>query len=243
MTPTADRRLLTRVVLRNYKSIARCDVRPAQLTFLVGPNGSGKSNFLDALRFVADSLRFSVDHALRDRGGISEVRRRSGGHPNHFGIHLELRLAEAEGHYVFTVGAKEKGGFSIQREECSILHRSGTESFYEVREGVVAKSSFTPAPAAASDRLYLVHASGLPEFRPLYDALSGMGFYNLNPDVLRDLQAPDPGELLKRDGSNLANVVTQLESHSPSAKQRIEEYLAKVVPGIAGVDAKAIGPK
>ena len=54
----ADRRLLTRVVLRNYKSIAACDVSPAQLTFLVGPNGSGKSNFLDALRFVADAVRF-----------------------------------------------------------------------------------------------------------------------------------------------------------------------------------------
>ena len=42
---TADRRLMTRIVLRNYKSIAACDVSPAQLCFLVGPNGSGKSNF------------------------------------------------------------------------------------------------------------------------------------------------------------------------------------------------------
>ena len=72
-----DRRLLTRIVLRNYKSIAACDVSPAQLSFLVGPNGSGKSNFLDALRFIADSLRFSLDHALRDRGGVIDVRRRS----------------------------------------------------------------------------------------------------------------------------------------------------------------------
>jgi predicted ATPase len=55
---------MTRIVLRNYKSIAACDVSPAQLCFLVGPNGSGKSNFLDAIRFVADALRFSPDHAL-----------------------------------------------------------------------------------------------------------------------------------------------------------------------------------
>ena len=88
-----DRRLLTRVVLRNYKSIAACDVSPAQLAFLVGPNGSGKSNFLDALRFIADSLRFSIDHALRDRGGINDVRRRSGGHPTHFGIRVEFTLS------------------------------------------------------------------------------------------------------------------------------------------------------
>ena len=35
---TADRRLLTRIVLRNCRSIAACDVSPARLCFLVGPN-------------------------------------------------------------------------------------------------------------------------------------------------------------------------------------------------------------
>lgn len=53
---------------------------------MVGSNGSGKSNCLDSLRFVAESLRTSLDHALRDRGAIKEVRRRSGGHPNHFAL-------------------------------------------------------------------------------------------------------------------------------------------------------------
>ena len=36
---------LHRVKLRNYKSIARCDVELGPLGILVGPNGSGKSNF------------------------------------------------------------------------------------------------------------------------------------------------------------------------------------------------------
>lgn len=69
--PADERRLLRRIVLRNYKSIAACGVTLAQLSFFVGPNGSGKSDFLDALRFIADALRFSIDHALRDRGGIN----------------------------------------------------------------------------------------------------------------------------------------------------------------------------
>ncbi len=66
----ADSTFLTLVRLKNYKSIGACDVELGPLTFLIGPNGSGKSNFLDALRFVADGLRNSLDHALRDRGGI-----------------------------------------------------------------------------------------------------------------------------------------------------------------------------
>jgi predicted ATPase len=43
---------IRRVAIRNYKSIAACDVALEKLMFLVGPNGSGKSNFRDALRFV-----------------------------------------------------------------------------------------------------------------------------------------------------------------------------------------------
>jgi len=57
-----------RVRLRNYKSIAACDVRLGPFTALVGPNGSGKSNFLDALRFVRDALDTNLEHALRERG-------------------------------------------------------------------------------------------------------------------------------------------------------------------------------
>src|ERR1039457_861403 len=91
---------LTRVALKNFKSLAACNVTLGPLTFLVGPNGAGKSNFLDALRFVTDSLRTSLEHALRDRGGINEVRRRSAGHPNHFGLRLWFSLPSGEvGHY------------------------------------------------------------------------------------------------------------------------------------------------
>ena len=166
-----DRRLLTRIALRNYKSIGACDIRPAQLSFLVGPNGSGKSNFLDALRFVADSLGYSIDHALRDRGGIGEVRRRSGGHPTHFGIRLEFNLAEWRGHYSFTVGAKPQMGYEVQSEECLVVRPDGEEShYYRVETGRVRRSTISPPPVAAADRLYLVTVSGLDPFRAVYES-------------------------------------------------------------------------
>src|SRR2546430_2666067 len=115
------RPFLTRVRLRHYKSITACDVPLSRLTFLVGPNGAGKSNFLDALRLVSDSLRSSLDHALRERGGIAEVRQRSGGHPKHFGIRLEFTLEDGtQGHYAFEVGAKAGGGYVVKSEERAV---------------------------------------------------------------------------------------------------------------------------
>ena len=87
-----DSTFITRVALKNYKSIAACDVELGPLMFLVGPNGAGKSNFLDSLRFVADALDSSLDHAIRDRGGIDNIRRRSGGRPKYLSIHLDFDL-------------------------------------------------------------------------------------------------------------------------------------------------------
>ena len=234
------------VTLKNYKSIASCKVELHPLTFLVGPNGSGKSNFLDALRLVADALNNSLDHALRDRGGIKEVRRKSSGHPTHFTIELEFSLGDgSNGEYGFTVGAQPQGGYEVQTETCTIRSPIALQpaAFYKIEAGELKNSSLKVAPPASSDRLYLVNAAGIPEFLPLYEALTHMGFYNLNPDRIRDLQQPDRGEVLRRDGSNLPSVLGQLDLHNGALKKRIEDYLSKVVPGVSAVQVKSFGPK
>ena len=157
----SDPVFITRVVLRNYKSIAACQVPLGPLTFLVGPNGAGKSNFLDALRLVSESLTASLDHALRERGGINEVRRRSSGHPTHFGIRLEFRLPEGTtGFYAFRVGARQKGAFEVQEEECCVHPAgSGESSRYRIEAGTVIEANGTTMPPASRDRLYLVNAA------------------------------------------------------------------------------------
>ena len=238
-----DSTFITRVALKNYKSIAACDVELGPLMFLVGPNGAGKSNFLDSLRFVADALNLSLDHAIRDRGGINDVRRRSGGHPNHFSIRLNFTLPEGStGYYTFRIGSRPRGGYEVQTEECILRNAQlpTQEEYFHIENGTVIKTSVEVAPAAATDRFYLVNASGLPEFRPVYEAFSHMGFYSLNLDKIRDLQAPDPGDLLTRDGSNLASVFKQL---SPSMKEHVQEYLATFVPSVDRIEARKYGPK
>ena len=114
---------------------------------------------------------------------------------------------------------------------------------YEVQSGEVIGSHAKVVPAAASDRLFLVAVSGLPEFRSLYDALSHMGFYNLNPDEIRDLQPADAGEILRRDGGNLASVLSLLKTENPEARQRIVDFLSKVVPGVLDVSVKHVQKK
>ena len=244
MTTEADSRTITRVALRNYKSIAACDVELAPLAVLVGANGAGKSNFLDALRFTAQALRFSLDHALRERGGINAVRRRSRGHPNHFGVRLDFQLSGTVGWYAFEVGARPKGRYIVRKEGCVVSSAErGRSGSFRVENGRAVASSFAHPPGAGSDRLYLMQVAGYPAFRPIYDALAGMGFYNFHPEQIRELQSPDPGDLLKPDGSNLASVLANLKSGSPESAERMSEYLSRVVPGTVGMEPKTVGPK
>ena len=148
-----------------------------------------------------------------------EVRRRSGGHPNHFGIRIEFDLEAWRGHYSFTVGAMPQRGYEVQNEECYVWPRNDRGlHYYETGRGRVHRSSFPTPPVAASDRLYLVTVSGMEAFRAVYDALSATGIYNLNPEAIRDLQPPDPGLLLNRDGSNLASVLSIWRHGPPNSK-------------------------
>lgn len=232
---------LTRVVLRNYKSIAACDVRLGPLTYLLGPNGSGKSNFLDALHLVADALNGSLDHALNQRGGLGEVRRRSSGRPTNFGIRLGFRLPDQRpGFYAFMIGALKGGGYEVQDEQCAIGW-GGSGPGFKLQRGKLMATSEASFPAVTADRLGLVAASGLAAFRPVFDALTAMGFYNLDPKLMREPQKPQEGRLLKPAGENIASVVRHLARAAPETLSLVSEYLHAAVPMVQGVEHKSLG--
>ena len=232
---------LKRVVLRNYKSIGVCDVKLGPLTYLVGANGSGKSNFLDALHLVRDALTGTLDNALNERGGLPEVRRRSSGHPTHFSVRLEFLLPGGQaGFYAFTIGALTGRAYEVQTEMCAISSR-GSGPYFKIERGALVESSEPTFPAVTPDRLALVSASGLAVFRPVFDALTATGFYNLNPKLMRDPQKPQDGRLLKSAGENIVSVIGHLERVAPESLTLIQEYLQSVVPMVQGVERRPIG--
>ncbi|WP_199746911.1 AAA family ATPase [Corallococcus sp. AB049A] len=228
------------MTLRDFRSIEACDVALGPLTFLVGPNGSGKSNFLDALRFVTDALRTSLAQAIRDRGGAFSLMRRLPVEADQFGIRIDFQLPDGtSGHFSVSIAFRDPGmtTYLVKDEECVV-----GAAEYRVSAGRLLLEPAPVSPPASDDRLYLVNASGLPEFRPVFDALSNMGFYNLNPEQLRALQTPDNGDRLARDGANLPSVLTHLGSKAHSTtKQRINEYLGAIVPGLVEVFPTRMG--
>jgi predicted ATPase len=237
---------VSEIQIRNYKSIggAVVPLRPFQL--LVGANGSGKSNFVDALAFVRDCLADSVEVAFRNRGGIQAVRRRSSGHPTHIGIRLKLDLAAAmSADYAFEIAARPTERFVVARERCVVERPVGGRHAFEVANGAFVREIPGIRPQVAPDRLALFAASATEEFRPVFDFLTAMSLYSIDPQRLRDLQEPDPGDALARDGRNAAAVLRRLLDEEPEAHgyEQLRQLLAAAVPGIESVEYKALGQR
>jgi predicted ATPase len=235
---------LPRIRIINYRSIANAELRLESKTFLVGPNGSGKSNIVDALSIISEGLQTTLEHAIRRRGGIKEVRRRTGGHPSHFSISLCVATEQGlRGVFAFRVGALEKGDFEIQEERSSIEYAGFARSYYEVERGELVRSSadVTVQSKIFPDRFFLTTLSALENFRQLFDLLSRISTYNISPNIVRASQPPDSGEILDREGHNISSVIRRLSQYQINSLERIKEYLRRIVPGIDSVSYASLG--
>jgi predicted ATPase len=130
---------ISRVRLKNYKSIAECDVRLGPLTILVGPNGSGKSNFLDALAFLARALETTPGQAIEERGGLPEILRRVPEPADSFTIAVTVKVpwepsAHISGEAVYEVEigssvSPAEPSLEVIRESCVLHHERGVSQF------------------------------------------------------------------------------------------------------------------
>jgi predicted ATPase len=229
---------LTRVVLENYKSIEHCDVHLGPLNYLVGPNGAGKSNFLDALRFVAESLKHSVGQAIRSRGGATSICHAPNKEQGFFQIHLEFLGPEgATGHYTLKVGQPggdtPSGPWEVQEESIGLPTRAG-------ETGTGLRGQHRTPRSFFGDRLALALVADEPAYRDVYAALTRMRFYNINPRRIEDVVTFDPGQFLPPDGSNLASVFFRLGVPPDGTEARINEYLRLILPGLIKVRVEPV---
>lgn len=229
---------ITRVELHNFKSIARCNVELGPLGILVGPNGAGKSNFIDALHLASQSLVRPLSETLRERGGVGEVLRRSGNRPDRFSIKLNFDLPGSlgDGFYFFEIKSQTDSGFEVTKEVCE-FNRYDTKKQpfrYEVASGEIVYTNLSNSlPRPLRDRLFLVSASNLDEFHPVYDALTAMRFYQFDPNKFRVPNIVENDAYLHTpDGHNLAGVLGMMEDASPLAFDRVQRYLQVIVPGL-----------
>lgn len=225
-----DRPRITRVTLRNYRSIESCDVALGDLALLVGPNGSGKSSFLDAITFLREAVA-SIPDAVRRRGGMRDVSFQGCGE---FSIGLTIEGNGRVLRYELEIDTGASGGPSVRTT--SLIDEGGARRLIVFSRDRDAggrehhpEHLFLPESGSSSGSQAWQLAVHLAEWR-VFDPDSG---------ILRIPQDPDPVGPLEANGLNAPFYYRGLAEENSSA---IESYLRMIVPGLRRVEGVALPP-
>lgn len=254
---------ITRVRVKDFRSIAECDVTLGPLTVLVGPNAAGKSNFLDAIRFVRDAIADGLPKALATRGGLDALLHRRGKDTvaDSFRIQLDRTLhivpdaSPTTVCYKIEIGRDQSGHPSVLFEHwrSSDPHAPHTPGHFvraPGRHGGTAiggdvnselrAARLLPQELFAS-RLTATHAD---PFRDGFAPFRSIGCYDLDIAVLRGLDqtlSPYRGDVLGPAGEHLGHLLGILATEHPLVKETIDGYLAAIIDNCLGVDQKIEG--
>ncbi len=127
-------------------------------------------------------------------------------------------------------------------ESLEVRDRDGGRAHYACAGGHVVESSQPFLPPAVPDRLYLARASAVQEFRPAYDAFSSMGFYDLDPEVMRKSRGEAGGLMLASDGANVASILDYLDRVSPHGREGLRPWFSTIIPEFRDVRFQQYGP-
>ncbi len=140
---------ITKLRVKNFRSIRDAEIELGPLTALVGPNASGKSNLLDALRFVGDALDTDLDTALMSRNGFeSVIHRQDKAQFPKIEIGVEATSPWQHIAYGFVVGEQPGGGVAVRREWCDItpLDASEAPSAFVIEDGNIIAPKYLADP-------------------------------------------------------------------------------------------------
>ncbi|MBF0368141.1 MAG: AAA family ATPase [Magnetococcales bacterium] len=247
--------MITRLIIKHYKSIEHLDLKLGPINILVGPNGSGKSNVVDALKFVRDALRFGLDRAVSDRHGIDTIRQWTPRGAKQVSFEVHVKNDFLQGGLKFSLGSF-KGDYSVIKEEGFLLAQSvGFELDYEFPcDGFVEffrdkKGTIKSSNSEITDRYILRDKSDLffnlhvGPFSALHGSLVRCDTYSIFPNTLRAPQNPSNDKQLNSDGSNLTSIfkmMPKLDS-GKEAKQEIISALQRIMPSLEAIRIQSLG--
>lgn len=253
--------MITRVEIKNYRSIAHADVKMGPLTVLVGRNGSGKSSFVDALKFVRDALQTNLENAVKQRGGFNSIRRFGAPENENIEITIEVRNGSfVEG---YQLALRDEGhGIEVRRERSwnqafatfrdePPADRAISESQW-IREGKdwvgeppkkvalwLEPRSITSEPKLEIDTLAFPALGLFGMFSEMRELLYG-DFPTLIPDRLRAPQTMENTNRLNDNGDNLLSALQHLIQNKDT-KAEIVNALGRVTDGISDLRVSGLG--
>ena len=208
--------MISRIAIKNFRSLRDVELRPGPLTVLIGPNGSGKSNILDALRLLKGvywdwaQSRSLLGPLLEERGGFGQV---VWGGMTDENLKFEVDFSYGDSG-VDTIGFSteiaEKQGVSYLSKELYLIDSKPAS-------GLVDRTDAENIPIVAMNMLK----------RPKL-----WHFYNFSPALMRKPTPVRQEHVLNETGSNLSTVIHSLFSEGHPDFEEVEGMLQVMVPSV-----------
>lgn len=243
MKRAKDKQMITKLWVKNYRSLANLELRLEPITVLVGPNGSGKSNIVDVLRFIHDALRGGLDSAIVNRQGMSAVRRWSAkGRPYDVELGVTISAPTFSGSYNFVLGSERRGEYRVKREICHLKSaQNGAETVFETDAGEWLQQPSALTPAIHDNALTLPLLANLPLYKELYEYLTAVSFYNIFPNTISEPQKPGNPYPLDEHGANLASTLRDLKRANSDLLEPLQRALSAVLPDVLDFQVNQVG--
>ncbi len=243
--------MISRLHVRNFKSLNDVALELGPRNVLVGPNMSGKTNFISVFRFLTQLVRpvsgaFGLPSAVNAMGGFQELAWR-GGHSNLISIELQGTFAAASPERNDESWAYSLDFVSDGRGHITVQEETLTFSQPGRRYAAIRKDS-------GSGRRLLVgrdnaHISGVPdasrsalEFEiPDWDGnkvrnlFASFRFYNLIPALMKQVNPSAAPFVLDEGGANLSSWLMTLQTRFHEAFQKINLAARGVFPDISKI--------
>ena len=205
--------MISRIAIKNFRSLKDVELRPGPLTVLIGPNGAGKSNILDALRFMREintettSRQSVIKTQLDDRGGYEQV---VWGGLTDEKIEFEVEFSHGD-------GASDIPGFRT-----AIKDDDSTPFIDHITIPIGFEGWEGPAGPDGINN----------EYRKVANHLQSWQFYNFSPALMRKPTKVKQERLLNESGSNLSTVIHSLFSEGHPDLEEAVGMLQVMVPTV-----------
>ena len=243
--------MIHEIRIQNFKSIQDVTVKFTPVTILVGRSGTGKSNFVDAVRFLRDSLCGQVNGygggfggmGAGPAAGLDSVRPLpKTDAPTRFEICFSVRSESEKYRYLLDLGNTQAKHRLCEEKlslgETVLFHQVAGASKMNNRVGWVVEPRLVDIPQPGD--IALGRMPSLSDVVVAYAALTeGIGCYTFPNNVMLNGVPQDLGQSgLHDSGANYLQTMKKIVSNfqDSSARQRIVSSLQRVNQGVSSVE-------
>jgi len=232
--------VITRLQVRNFRSLKELDVRPTRNNVLVGPNAAGKSNMLDVLRFLNHVALLGLNKAFLNRNGFPEVswKGKEAG-PIYICMTVDLHLESGgvrEAEYEIEVDGTSAGLISVRRERLTLADEARKVHLIDLAmgHGKINHANGSPAFGAPGNPAQSALEFNVPNWAGTLfkQHLGGWQFHRLVPGIMKQANPASRAPFLNEHGDNLGAWLATFRTSYSENFRRVEQVSKDAFPGL-----------